>query len=242
MITSIGLDAGTSGYSAISVFQGNDWNEVNCVSLEAIKGIDPPDLEMLVLRYCTHYKPNIVIMEENGPGYVFAGYLEKHGSAIPLATINPQAQLPDNYEINLWNNIVISSAEFKDVKAAMCWILRLLFRDNRIRLWFDDDELIAQLGTLRWDNDPMRGDKIFMVSKRKLKFKSSELDTEPFSKSPDKADSLALAALGYATLMQQENETVNPDEVQQEDIIDPIIPGMFTVSELTDEVVEDYAH
>ena len=240
MITAIGLDAGTSGKSAISVLQGNDWSKVHCVALEAAQSIAAPDLEALLVRYCEHYNPQIVVMEENGPGAVFAGYIERNQPSIPLATVNTQLALPEDYELILWNDIRINTAELLNVRAAMCWILRLLFQDRRIELWFDDEELIAQLGTLRWDHDNARGDKIFMVSKRKLRFKSSELDTEPFSKSPDKADSLALASLGYAILMQQDlPETLTGEASQEQDIIDPVIEGMFAVDDLTTEMEQN---
>ena len=241
MPIAIGLDAGTSGKSAIAVLKGNSWDEVHCVALEAAQSIADPDLEALLVRYCEHYNPNVVIMEENGPGAVFAGYIERNNPTIPLATINPQLALPENYELVLWDDIRITGLELLNIRASMCWILRLMFRDKRIILHFDDEELIAQLGTLRWDHDTVKGDKIYMIPKRKLRFKNSELDEEPFSRSPDKADSLALAALGYAILMQQENVEIDMGErTAEEDIIDPIIPGMFEVGKLTTE--EDYVN
>ena len=236
MITVIGLDMGISNTSSVCVLRGEGWN-VECVRIEAIESISAPDLEHVIVRYDAAYKPRLVIMELNGPGGTFAPFVERNQPHIPLATIDVALPLPKDYELKIWDDISITNQTVLNIRAAMYWILRLMFRDQKIKLHFDDEELQVQLGTLQWDNDTNRGDKIYMVNKKKLKFKSSELDSEPFSKSPDKADSLALAILGYTILMQQEmvDDAEVGQGVAQEEIIDPVAAGFFQLSELTQE-------
>lgn len=237
--TVLGLDAGVAGYSSICVLQGNKW-DVQCVSVEAVHSINGPDLEALLARYHAKYQPRLVVMEQNGPGATLGPYFQRNQPQIPLATVDVVLPLPEDYELLLWDDIRINNLLVLNIRATMYWILRLLFRDQKIKLMFDDEELEIQLGTLRWDNDPTRGDKIYMLNKKKLKFKSSELDSEPFSKSPDKADSLALAVLGYSILMQQEvgEDGEVTQGIEEDDIIDPITEGFFQLDHITQEATE----
>lgn len=237
MLTVLGLDAGVAGYSSICVLQGNGW-DVICPKIEAIHSIAGPDLELTLARYNAYYSPKLVVMEQNGPGATLGPYFERNQPQIPLATVDVALPLPDDYELLLWEDQRITHEIVLNIRAAMYWILRLMFRDQKIKLWFDDEELEVQLGTIRWENDQVRGDKIYMVNKKKLKFKSSELDSEPFSKSPDKADSLALAILSYSILMQQEidDDTKINQDTDEREIIDPIAAGFFQLSELTQEI------
>ena len=237
-ITVCGLDMGISNTSSICVLRGDKWN-IDCVKIEAIQSISAPDLEHVVARYNAIYKPNLFIMELNGPGGTFAPYIERNQPQIPLATIDVATPLPEGYELKIWDDIVVDSTMVLNIRAAMYWILRLMFRDQKIKLYFDDEELEVQLGTLQWDVDTNRGDKIYMVNKKKLKFKSSELDSEPFSKSPDKADSLALAILAYTIIMQNEiDENIEfGQSVDENDIIDPITAGFFQLDQITEEAV-----
>lgn len=239
MLTVLGIDAGVAGYSSICVLQGNGWDVV-CPKIEAIHSISGPDLELTLARYNAFYNPKLVIMEQNGPGATLGPYFERNQPQIPLATIDVSAPLPNDYELLLWDDQRITNQIVLNVRATMYWILRLMFRDQKIKLWFEDEELEVQLGTIRWENDQVRGDKIYMINKKKLKFKSSELDSEPFSKSPDKADSLALAILGYAILMQQEaiDDVGIGQGMAEEEIIDPITAGFFQLSELTQEMTD----
>lgn len=234
-----GIDAGTSGKSSICILQGNGW-DMYCPVIEAIQSISAPDLESVIARHHAVYNPKIMIMELNGPGATLGPYIEKNQPQIPLATVDVSLPLPEEYSLWLWDEIEVSHRIVLNVRAAMYWVLRLAFRDQKIKLHFDDEELEVQLGTLRWDNDNARGDKIYMLSKKKLKFKSSELDSEPFSKSPDKADSLALAILGYTILMQQ--QLGDDDEIRQDvdegEIFDPTHDGFFQLDHLTQEAVE----
>lgn len=232
-LTAAGLDLGTSGKSAISILRGVNW-EVTCLHSEAISSINPVDLEARMEIMHARFNPDIWVMEMNGPGAVFAGYIQRNKGYLPLATIDVSARLPENQDIVLWDDALrISDKEFLNIRSAMYWIVRMLFRDQKIKLLQEYPEMFAQLSVLRWDNDNARGDKIYMISKRKLKLKSnSDLDDEPFSKSPDMADSLALASLGYALLMQElmgEQEGAGEEMV---DIIPPTSQGMFDIGQI----------
>ena len=230
-LTVAGLDLGTSGKSAITVLRGADFN-LTCLHSEAISSINPVDLEARIEVVHGHYSPELWIMELNGPGAVFSGYMERNRPHIPLATVDVSLAPPEE-DIRLWDDAVrISNREFLNVRAAMYWILRMMMRDQKLKFLQEYPEMFAQLSVLRWDNDNARGDKIYMISKRKLRLKSnSDLDDEPFSKSPDMADSVALACLGYALLMQrlaEESEAVE----EGPDMIPPTILGMFDIGQI----------
>ena len=229
---------GITGYSAVCVLQGDGWN-IRCLKIEAFHSISSPDLEHAIARCSALYNPKLFLMEQNGPGATFAPYIERNQPQIPLATIDVALPLPENYTLKLWDDQEITGQLVLNIRAAMYWILRLMFRDQKIKLYFEDEELGVQLQTLLWQNDQVRGDKIYMVNKKKLKFKSSELDSEPFSKSPDKADSLALAILAYTIIMQQEiDENAEfGQEVNENDVIDPIAAGFFQLDQITEEAV-----
>lgn len=73
-----------------------------------------------------------------------------------------------------------------------------------------------------------RGDKIYMLSKRKLHMVTSDLDEEPFSKSPDKADSLALGLFAYC-LRREIGDDEQSGAPLEDEIIQPTEPGMFSL-------------
>ena len=230
-LTTAGLDLGTSGKSAITVLQGADFNLI-CRHSEAISSINPVDLEARIEVVHARFNPDVWVMELNGPGAVFSSYLQKNRPHIPLATIDVGARLPEE-DIILWSDAVrISDKEFLNIRAGMYFIVRLLMREQRLKFLKEYPEMFAQLSVIRWDNDNARGDKIYMIPKRKLKLKSnSDLEDEPFSKSPDMADSLALSALGYALLMQQLFDESTEGEVMV-DIIPPTVVGMFNIDQI----------
>ena len=68
----------------------------------------------------------------------------------------------------------------------------------------------------------------------------SELEGYDFSRSPDKADALALASLGYALLMQEIISDAQGPTQQEEEIIDPLIDGMFAVG--ATDIEFEYEH
>lgn len=239
-IIAAGLDLGTSGKSSVAIVKGDYDFRVKCVHLEAFQGVSGPELEVGIERIHGKFQPNLWLMEMNGPGEIFAGYIQRNKPHIPLATIDTSLPLPEDYKIILWDEIEIGTKLVLNIRAAMYWILRLFFRDERTKIYREDEELFAQLSVLRWDNDIARGDKIFMLSKRKLRFATSDLDEEPFSKSPDKADSLALAHFAYVLLQQQGEQDVTQEEGQSEMIIDPTTQGFFPLVGF-DEGGEDYA-
>lgn len=227
MITVGSLDLGTSGKSAICIVQGEKF-KVKCIYLEAIQSISAPDLEVVLDQAHARFQPQIWLMEMNGPGAIFEAYLQKNKPHIPMATVDTSLPLPEEYTIPLWEDFEVNHKLVLNVRAAMYWILRLFYRDQRSKIYKDDEELFAQLSVLRWDNDNARGDKIYMISKRKLRFATSDLDEEPFSKSPDKADALALAHFAYCLMEQQNVEGVETEE-QHDEVVEPPADGFFPV-------------
>jgi len=232
-LRSLGLDLGTSGKTSMCLVEGEDFF-LTMRHLEAISSIDPPEVERRLDVMCGQWKPHVVLMEINGPGAVFAPYVRQNRPHIPLATIDPGAQLPEEGDILLWEESYrISCREHLNIRMGMYWVVRLLFQKQRIKLYKDIPELASQLSTLRWDHDPNRGDKLYMISKKKLKLKNlSDLDDEPFSKSPDMADSLALACFGYTCLYQQYLEGDEGESEEVNEIYDPKIPGYFDLTPL----------
>jgi len=229
----IGLDLGTSGKTAMSIVDGEDFF-LTLKKLDVLESTHAPDVERHLNMLCSQWNPHVVLMELNGPGGVFADYVIENRPHIPLATIDVGLALPEGGDVILWEDSYrLSSREHINIRMSMYMNLRLLFREKRIKLYKDIPELASQLSTLRWDHDPNRGDKLYMISKKKLKLKNlSDLDDEPFSKSPDMADSLALACFAYALLYQQhlEDEAGEPEEVNE--IYDPKVPGYFDLTPL----------
>lgn len=233
MIRCIGLDLGTSGKTAMSIVDGEDFHLI-LRHLDVLDSADAPVVERRLNYLCGQWNPRIVLMELNGPGGVFAAYVQENRPHIPLATLDVSLPLPEDNDIPLWEESYrLTNREHLNVRMAMYWNLRLLFQKQRIRLYKDIPELASQLSTLRWDHDNLRGDKLFMISKKKLRLKNlSDLDDEPFSKSPDMADSLALACFAYTLMHQQELDGDEMGKEEADEIYDPKIPGLFDLSPL----------
>ena len=238
MITVASCDLGTSGKSAICALRGDRFR-VKCIYLEAVQSIAGPDLEEMVDQVNRQFHPSIFLMEQNGPGAVFADYLTRFKPHIPLATVDTSLPLPEGYTIPLWDEIEVNHKLVLNIRAAMYWILRLFYRDQRSTIYKEDEELFSQLSVLRWDNDNARGDKIYMISKKKLRFTTSDLDEEPFSKSPDKADALALAHFAYCLAEQQGMESQAGEEAEEQ-LIEPVSDGFFSTIGFEGEVEGDY--
>lgn len=236
MITVCGLDLGRSGKTAFNILAGEGWN-IHCIHMEDVSSISAPEAERILNVLNAQYQPAVIIIEANGPGGVLAEFAVKNNPNLPLFTVYPDQPC---FTIHLWNQIVLTDREFVNIRAEMYFILRYLFRDNKITLPYEDPELFAQLTSTYWQADKNKADKIQLTPKKMMRISShsSELEGYDFSRSPDKADALALAALGYALLMQDEI-TAGSGEAQEEEIIEPDFEhlGFFPVG-LTDMEIE----
>ena len=219
-----GCDLARSGKSAFSVLAGQDW-KVRLVHLSALQSVSGPDVEARLCQLHYQYNPALWVLELNGPGGVFADFVTKNHPEIPLATVD--VSLPP-IDLLLWKDIPISAAEYLNLRAAMYFIVRLMLRDKRLTFISEDAELFAQLSSTWWEPDRSRAEKIKLVNKKSLKFAQgvSELEGFNFSKSPDKADSLALAAFGFAVLAQEER---GEGEAEEDFICQPDFPGFFPI-------------
>ena len=221
-------DAGRSGKTAFNILVGTGWN-VRCVHMEDHSSISAPDIERYINSLNAQFSPEIIMIEGNGPGGVIAEFSYKNNPNLPMFIIYPDHP---PIRLALWENIVLSEMEYVNIRAEMYFILRYLFRDNRIILPYEDPELFAQLTSTYWQADKNKSDRIQLTPKKMLRFSShsSELEGYDFSRSPDKADALTLAALGYALLMQEE-AAANSGESQEEEIIQPDLEhlGFFPI-------------
>ncbi len=226
-IVSLGVDLGRSGKTAFSVLAGDETWHTRVLHMEDISSISAPEAERILNVLNSQYQPNIIIIEANGPGGVLAEFAVKNNPNLPLYAVFPDHPALDIY---LWNDIVMTEREFLNLRAQNYFIIRYLFRDNRIVLPYEDPELFAQLTSTYWEADRIHSDKIKLTAKKQLRFSShgSELEGYDFSRSPDKADALALAALGYAMLMQDEHAG-SSGEAQEEEIIEPFSDGFFPI-------------
>lgn len=220
---SMGTDIARSGQSAFCVLAGVDWH-VRMIHLSSIASVTAPEVEAVLVSVAMRYEPHVIVLESNGPGAMFADFVAKNQPGLALATIDtslPATPLP------LWGSLELTAKEILNIRTEMHWIVRLLLRDRRLTFDKEDEELFAQLSSMTWDYDRIRGDRIALISKRNLRLPhGSELEVEPFSRSPDKADALALAALGYAALQQRDL----PATVEiEEDIIQPEFEGFYDI-------------
>lgn len=236
MITVCGLDLGRSSKTAFNILGGEGW-DLRCLHMEDASSISAPEVERILNTLNGQFQPQVIIVEANGPGGVFAEFAVKNNPNLPLYTVYPDQPA---YILQLWNNIVLHEREFLNIRAEMYFILRYLFRDNKIALPYEDPELFAQLTSTYWDSDKARADKIRLTPKKMMRISShsSELEGYDFSRSPDKADALALAALGYALLMQEELESSGGGDAQQEEIVEPSLEnlGFFPIGDTDIEI------
>ena len=220
---SMGTDLARSGHSAFCVLAGRDWR-VHMIHLSSISSVTAPEVEAVLVSVASRFTPHVIVLESNGPGAMFADFVSLRQPGLSLATIDtslPATPLP------LWGSLELGPKEILNVRTEMHWIVRLLLRDRRLTFDREDEELFAQLSSMTWDYDRIRGDRIALISKRNLRLPhGSELEVEPFSRSPDKADALALAALGYAALQQRDLPATTEIE---EDIIQPEFEGFYDI-------------
>lgn len=209
---SLSLDLGRSGKTAFCVVAGKEWDRLKMIHLSAISSISAPDVEKILLDLYARYNPGIIIMESNGPGGVFAEFAMLHNPSLPLWAIDVGEPPLTLY---LWDDLQMNDREYVNVRAEEYFIVRYLFRSGKLKLNYEDVELFAQLTATYWDADRTRNDKIRLMPKKSMKMSdfASELEGVQLSRSPDKADALALACLGYTILMQdQANGKLGPQE------------------------------
>ena len=187
----LGLDLGRSGKTAFSCVEGVNFNLRQCFS-HAISSISAPDVETELVKINSLLSPNLIVVEGDGPGGVFAEYVMLHHPELPLFTVfTGHPAMP----LMLWQDIVLSEQEYINIRAEMYWIVRLLLRDSRLKFQYEDPELFAQLTSTQWDADKTRGDRIRILPKKQMRisYYHSELEGNPGSRSPDKADATVMA-------------------------------------------------
>ena len=212
-------DLGRTGKTAFCALQGDNFF-LRCIHMEAISSISAPEVETHLKSLHSTYRPAIIVMEINGPGGVFIDFAMKNTPDLPIVAVDtslPAVQIP------LWNDITLGGEEFQNIRAEMYWILRLLFRDQRIKFPREDAELWSQLSTIKWTFDENKKDRIQLESKKHMRLAQYRSELGPaFSSSPDKADSLALASLGYA-VMQAEVAIAQTTGEEVDEVISPDI-------------------
>ena len=230
-----GVDVGRSGKTAFNVLYGDSQWNTEVLRMEDHSSISAPDVERYMLGLYADFNPDLIVIEGNGPGGVMAEYALKNNVTLPIYLVFPEHP---PFTLYLWNTLVLHEREFLNIRAEQYFILRYLFRDNRIVLPHEDPELFAQLTGTYWEADKTRDDKIRLMAKKSMRFSShvSELEGYDFSRSPDKADALALAALGYSLLMQEILSDTQGGVQQEEEITDPIIEGLFNIGRADIEV------
>ena len=212
MITSLGLDLGRSNNTVPIVLGGDKWN-LRLLHIETLKSISAPAVEEHVNTLYSIYIPDIIVIESNGPGGVFIDYLTKNNSSLPVIGVDTSVPPTDLDGLSLWNDMIINAKELYNIRAAMYWLVRLLFRDRLISLPYEDTELFAQLSGIKWaEHRPTS--KIILDTKKGMHSFKSDLGEIESTRSPDKADAFCLAALGYALAYRESHgQAVAVDEI-----------------------------
>jgi hypothetical protein len=228
IITTLGLDLGRSGKTATTILTGSDFH-VTCDYMDAVPSISAIDVVTNVgMLYEDYPEIDLILLESNGPGGVFAEFAKEAHPQWPIVTVDTSHPA---FEVYLWDEQRLTPNEFLNIRAEMYWLARLFFKDRRIKLTREDPEFMTQMASTPWDFDKQRNDKIYLPSKRTLKiqYRYSELEGETGSRSPDKADSFCLALLAFALLSQEE---VSGGMVEEDKIIEPEQDGFFSIGEL----------
>mgnify|MGYP001563946509 FL=1 len=215
MSVAMGLDLGRTGNTISLILSGDKW-KLRLTHIETFRNISAPRVEEHVNTLYSVYTPEIIVIENNGPGGVFIDYLVKNNASLPVVGVDTSLPPNDLDELPLWDDLMIHAKEFFNVRAAMYWITKLLFRDKRITLPSEDTELFAQLSGIYWGEHPTNS-KIRIQSKKSMKTFESELGSLESTRSPDKADAFCLAALGYALVYRDSQ----PQVAMVDEIIEP---------------------
>ena len=216
----VGLDLGGSGTTVLTPLIGEQW-QVRLLPQIALRSVSPQEVEGHLLTLLGLYQPRVMLAEWNGPGSVFLQYVTERHPSLPIVGVDTGlAAIP----LTLWNGLQMHPLEFLNIRAQMYWLIRLLYRDKQITAVKEDAELFAQLSTIRWEFDRQYKDRIQIKPKREMGvFYTSSLGEISIARSPDKADSLCLAALAYA-LCQNEASTIT---AQYDEIVQPDVEGYF---------------
>lgn len=229
------VDLGRSGHSAFSILIGDGWDRIKLVHMESHASIMATDVEKHLVRLHAQWNPACWVIEANGPGGVFCEFASQNHPYLPIYSVDVSQQPSTLY---LWDSIVFNDREYLNWRACEYFILRYMLRAGKLKFAFEDAELFSQLCSTFWDVDKSRGEKIRIMPKRNMKINNytSELEGIQFSRSPDKADSLALACLGYAILMQ--DDIADARGKVEEEIIQPAegFEGMFNLFDAGIEV------
>lgn len=237
-ITSLGVDLGKTGNTVPVVLSGDNWR-LRLIHIEKLKYNSAPRVESHINQLYAQYNPDIIVIESNGPGWVLIDYLAKNNSSLPLAGIDTSLPPDDLDELPLWEDLAIHAKEFYNIRAAMYWITKLIFKDQRVKLYKEDTELFAQLSGIYWGEHPTNS-KIRIQPKKSMKTFESELGSLESTRSPDKADAFCLAALGYA-LSYRETHVAGRGNTTDE-IIEPPdgLEGFFDIGRAGIEIVTNY--
>lgn len=215
MTVALGVDLGRTNNTIPIVLSGDKW-KLRLTHIETLRSISAPRVEEHVNMLYALYTPEIIVIENNGPGGVFIDYLVKNNASLPVVGVDTSLPPDDLDELPLWDDLMIHAKEFFNVRAAMYWITKLLFRDRRITLPSEDTELFAQLSGIYWGEHPTNS-KIRIQPKKSMKTFESELGSLESTRSPDKADAFCLAALGYALIYRDSQ----PQVALVDEIIEP---------------------
>ena len=226
MPVSLGLDLGRSGHTALAVVGGDNWR-LRLINLDRYDSISAPEVETFVLRAYAQFAPQVIIIERNGPGGVFAELIAQRNPGIPIFA--PDMGHPP-IDLELWEGTQFIPDEYLNIRAEMYFILHSLLKYRRLKFPHEDSELFAQLSATEWEFDRTKAEKIKIKSKKGMQIhdNSSELEGIDFSRSPDKADALALACFGYALIA---GDALS-EETQTNDVIDPAAPGIFNIGQI----------
>jgi len=219
-----GLDLGRSGKTAIAVVSGENWH-LRLIHLEEHSSISAPDVETAILRVYARFQPQVIILEMNGPGGVFAEFVVQKNPGLPLLTVDVSHPPVD---IQLWEDFQFIPEEYLNIRAEQYFIVHYLLKHKRLKFPYEDAELFAQLSSTYWDLDKTKAEKIRLMPKKNMKVSdfTTELEGLSFSRSPDKADALAMACLGYALIAS--SDTLG-EESQTNDVIQPLQDGYFDI-------------
>jgi hypothetical protein len=229
-ITTLGLDLGRSGKTATSILTGSRFR-VTCDYMDAVPSISAIDVVTNVgMLYEDYPEIDLILLESNGPGGVFAEFAKEKHPQWPIVTVDTSHPA---FDLWLWDEQRLTPNEFLNIRAEMYWLARLFFKDRRIKLSREDPEFMTQMASTPWDFDKQRNDRIYLPSKRtiNIQYRYSELEGETGSRSPDKADSFCLALLAFCLLSQEE---VNSGPVAEDEIYQPEHEGFFNIGVLGD--------
>lgn len=230
---SLGVDLGRSGKTAFVVLACQDWR-LHLFHMEEYNSISAPEVQKYLETAVARFDPAVIVMESNGPGGVLADYLYAAHPLWPLFAFDVSQP---GFTFNLYEGLVFTTQEYLNIRAQEYMLIRQLLASRRLTFEYEDPELFAQLSSTYWDIDKTKSERIRLMPKRNMRVSNytTELEGISFSRSPDKADALALACLGYALAAQEEGDFLGTGG-REDEIIEPDIPGLFPIGRADIEV------